>query len=67
MCEILNANGSKIFGSNYALKYHVTTEHDRQDEIASGITKREVLCIARAVAIALQWNMLIDLPKRSTS
>ena len=64
MCNILNSKGSKIFQSSYGLKYHITTEHDRQDEIASGITKEEVLCIARAVAVALKWNMLVDLPKR---
>ena len=65
MCDILNRNGSKIFSSSFALKYHITTEHNREDEITSGITKEEVLCITRAVAVALKWNMLIDLPKRS--
>ena len=64
MCDILNRNGSKIFSSSYALKYHVTTEHNREDEIVSGITREEVLCIASAVAVALKWNMLIDLPTR---
>jgi len=65
MCDVLNRNGSRIFRSSYALRHHVTTEHDRQDEIQSGITKKQVICIARAVSIALKWDVLIDLPKRS--
>ena len=65
ICDILNPKGSKIFNSSYALKYHVTTEHNKEDEISSGITREEVLCIARAVAVALKWNMLIDLPQKS--
>jgi hypothetical protein len=65
ICNILNRNGSKIFKSNYGLKYHLTTEHNVEDEIQSGITRSEVLTIVRAVAVALDWNMLIELPKRS--
>ena len=67
LCNVLNCNGSKIFRSSYALKYHITTEHDLQDEIVSGITRKEVLYIARAVAVALDWNMLIDLSKRRST
>ncbi len=64
MCDVLNRNGSKIFRSSYALRHHVTTEHDRQDEIQSGVTRKQVICMARAVSIALKWNVLLDLPKR---
>jgi len=64
ICDVLNRNGSKIFRSSYALRYHITIEHDLQDEIESGIRRKEVLCIAKAITVALKWNMLIDLPKR---
>jgi|APSaa5957512535_1039671.scaffolds.fasta_scaffold09839_6 hypothetical protein len=67
ICDILNRNGSKIFRSSFSLKYHITKEHDLRDELHSGITKKEVLDVARAVAVALSWNMLIDLPRRSES
>ena len=63
MCDVLNRNGSKIFGSSYALRYHITTEHDLQDEIESGITRKEILKIIRCITTALEWNMLVDLPK----
>lgn len=62
MCDVLNRNGSKIFRSSYALRYHITTEHDLQDEIESGITRKEILKIIRCIRIALTWNMLVDLP-----
>jgi|APSaa5957512535_1039671.scaffolds.fasta_scaffold185408_1 hypothetical protein len=65
ICEALKTHRSKIFNSSYALKYHLTTEHSREDEIISGISKEEVLSIAKAIAVALEWDMLIDLPKRS--
>jgi len=67
ICDILNRNGSKIFRSSFALKYHLVREHDLRDELESGITKKEILDIARAIAAALKWNMLVDLPRRETS
>ena len=57
MCDVLNRNGSKIFRSNYALRYHITTEHDLQDEIKSGITRKEILKIIRCIITALEWNI----------
>ncbi len=63
ICDHLSK--SKTFSSSFALKYHITKEHDLRDELHSGITKKEVLDVARAVAVALSWNMLIDLPRRS--
>ncbi len=64
MCYILNRNGGKIYRSRYALKHHITTEHDLQDEIESGVTRDEILTVARAVELALKWNILMDLPKK---
>lgn len=63
ICDVLNRNGSKTFSSSYSLKYHLSTEHDRQDEIDSGITKDEVFLVTKAIETAIEWNMLLDLPR----
>jgi hypothetical protein len=67
ICDILNRHGSKIFSSSFALKYHISKEHDLRDELHSGVTKKVVLDVARAVEVALSWNMLIDLPRGTKS
>ena len=66
ICNILNRNGSKIFRSSYTLRYHITTEHDLQDEIESGISRKEILKIIRCVRITLSWNMLLDIQKEKS-
>lgn len=66
ICNILNRNGSKIFRSNYALRYHLTTEHDLQDEIESGITRKEIIEIIRCITTSLEWNMLLDIKKEKS-
>lgn len=53
---------SKSFSSIYALKYHISTSHDREDEIVSGISKAEILNVLEGLAHALELNMLVDLP-----
>ena len=52
---------SKSFSSIYALKYHISTSHDREDEIISGITKDEILQAVEGVTLALKLDMLVDL------
>jgi len=64
ICLEIGKEKSKSFRSPYALKYHLTTTHNREDEIASGITRYEILQTARAIATAIKWNMLVDLPTR---
>lgn len=66
ICEILKPKGSKIFNSNYALKYHLTTEHNREDEISAGITRKQILQTVRAISQALEWKMLVDLSRVDT-
>jgi len=61
ICTVLNRNGSKTFSSSYALKYHLTREHNREDEIVTGITRDNVLHVTRAITTAIEWNMLLDL------
>lgn len=53
---------SKSFSSIYALKYHISTSHDREDEIVSGISKAEILNVLEGLTHALELNMLVDLP-----
>jgi len=63
ICDVLNSNGSKIYRTSYALRYYITTEHELQDEIESGITRKEILKIIKCIRTALTWNMFVDLPK----
>ncbi|QUC64398.1 hypothetical protein NsoK4_08210 [Nitrosopumilus sp. K4] len=64
LCNLLKRKGSKIYKSSYAIKYHLTTEHSREDEIACGITRETILQTTRAIETAIQWNMLYDLSQR---
>ena len=64
ICKRTRKQKSKRFNSLYALKYHLTTEHNIEDEISAGITRKQVLQTIRAISHALDWNMLIDLPQR---
>lgn len=63
ICQVTGKQKSRTLNSHYALKYHLTTSHDREDEIVSGITRKEILQTARAIEKAIEWNMIIDLPK----
>jgi|APSaa5957512535_1039671.scaffolds.fasta_scaffold33087_2 hypothetical protein len=64
ICQETGKQKSKSFTSLYALKYHLTTEHNKEDEIETGITRKMILETARAITTALEWNMLVDIPKR---
>ena len=63
LCPICKkiAMHSRNYSSPYALKYHLTNYHNKQDEIESSITIYEVKQIARAIARAIEFNMLLDL------
>ena len=50
---------SKKFRSPYALMYHLTNVHDRQDEMVSNISIDQVRNVARAITKASEWNILI--------
>ena len=63
ICLEIGKQKSKQFNSIYSLRYHLKTTHDREDEISAGITKRQILQTTRAISRALDWNMLVDLPK----
>ena len=52
---------SRMYSSPYSLKYHLTTYHNKQDEIESSITINEVKQIARTIDRAIEFNMLFDL------
>jgi hypothetical protein len=65
ICNLLDK--SKIFSSSFALKHHISSDHDLRDELNTGITKKEVLDIARAIDMALSWNMLLNLNGGSKS
>ena len=62
ICEKNEKQGSKWLSSCFALKYHLETVHDREDEIKADITSEEILQTVKAIAKALDWNMFIDLP-----
>ena len=59
--KIVKQKKSKCFSNGFALKYHLVTCHDRQDEIISGITKAEILKAVEGVTLALKLDMLVDL------
>ena len=67
LCDILKPAGSKILNSNYNLKYHLTTEHNKEDELCAGITRRQILQTAKAISLGLEWNMLVEIPKEKTT
>lgn len=62
ICIEIGKRKSKSFRNIFALKIHLAT-HTREDEIQSGITRKEILKIARCITTALEWNMFVDLPK----
>ncbi len=64
ICLGIGKRKSKSFNNLYALKRHLTTTHDRQDEITSGITRKKVLRTVRTITTALDWNMFVDLHER---
>ncbi|MEC4849111.1 MAG: hypothetical protein RI100_07980 [Nitrosarchaeum sp.] len=63
ICKRIGKQKSKQFNTLYALKYHLTTSHDRQDEIIAGVTRKQILQMIRAISQALELNMLLDIPK----
>ena len=65
ICLGIGKRKSKSFSSPYALKHHLTIAHDMEDEIHSGVTRAEILKTVRAITIALEWKMLIDLSQRN--
>lgn len=63
ICTSIGKQKSKQFDTLYALKYHLTTSHNREDEISAGVTRRQILQMIRAISQALELNMLVDIPK----
>ena len=64
ICKKIGKQKSKRFNTLYALKYHLATEHTSEDEISTGVTRKQILKIIRAISQALEWNMLIDLTEK---
>lgn len=63
ICQRIGIQKSKQFDTLYALKYHLTTIHNREDEIIAGVTRKQILQMIRAISKALELNMLLDIPK----
>ena len=63
ICKRIGKQKSKQFDTLYALKYHLTTTHNREDEISAGVTRKQILQMIRAISQALELNMFVDIPK----
>ena len=61
ICKRIGKQKSKQFSTLYALNYHLATEHDREDEISAGVTRKQIRQTTKAISKALNWQMLIDL------
>ena len=66
ICKRIGKQKSKQFDTLYALKYHLTTSHNREDEISAGVTRKQILQMIRAISQALELNMLVDIPKEKS-
>jgi hypothetical protein len=66
ICKRIGIQKSKQFNTLYALKYHLTTSHNSEDEISAGITRKQILQMIRAISQALELNMLVDIPKEKS-
>jgi len=62
ICKKIGKKKSKKFNTLYGLKFHLSS-HTREDEISAGVTRKQILHTTRAISQAIQWKMLIDLPK----
>ena len=63
ICLVTGKQKSRTFNSHYALRYHLTTSHSREDEISAGVTRRQILQMLGAISKAIEWNMLVEIPK----
>lgn len=59
LCVILQQQ-SKKFGSPYQLKYHLTTYHDSEDTIQSGISVNDAYQTVISIVKAFHWRMFLD-------
>ena len=66
LCKRIGKQKSKQFNTLYGLKYHLTTEHSKQDEISARVSRKQILQTIRAISQALEWKMLIDLTEVDT-
>ena len=66
ICKKTGKKKSKKFKTLYGLKHHLYT-HTREDEIIAGVTTKKILHTARAISQALEWNMLLEIPKRCSN
>lgn len=62
ICKKIGKKKSKKFDTLYGLKYHLSS-HTREDEISAGVTRKQILHTVRAISQALEWEMLVDIPK----
>ena len=51
---------SRVYKKPYLLLYHLTTEHDRQDEISAGISIFEIKLAISGIATANQLKMFFE-------
>lgn len=61
ICKRIGKQKSKKFNTIYALKYHLTTSHNREDEIIAGVTRKQILQTIRVISYSLELNMLADI------
>lgn len=60
-----NQKISRVFKKPYILLYHLTTVHNKEDEISAGISLFETKLAISGVATAHYMKMFFDFPKRN--